>query len=174
MIRLDELNKRLNRVEASNRRMRIGVCSLTAAIFAIGLLAAVGSTANVVEAEEFRLLDADGQLRASLSLSNAGNAKFAMADSHGKRRIILGIQEYGPSLRMMSAKGDSLISLDATSKLVSLRIGGGKTGRCSVDASADGSAVLQLSNSAGSETLFAHTDGLLVNAGGQQRRWPGQ
>ena len=174
MIEFDELNKRLNRVEASNRRMRIGVCSLLVAVFAIGLLAAVGSTANVVEAEEFRLLDADGQLRATLCLTEDGNANFAMADSHGNRRIILGILEYGPSLRMMSAKGDFLIGLDASSKRVSLRIGDGKTGMCSVNASANGSVVLQLRNSTGSETLFAHTDGLLVNAGGQQRRWPGQ
>lgn len=172
MIELDELelDKRLNRMEASNRSMRIVVCGLLVTVFAIGLLAAAQSRPNVVEAQEFRLLDADGQLRATLDLDKHGNSSLTMADSHGTRRIILGTQN-GPSLGMFTAEGESVIILQATSKLVRLRMGAGKTGVFSVMVS-DGSPMLMLGDSAVNETLFVFTTGLVMSDDGQRRQWP--
>ena len=77
-----DINARVEKLERENRRMKqIG---LVAALFASTLiLGGEAKTNKVVEANEFRLLDASRKVRALLSMSPSGGPELTFNDASG-------------------------------------------------------------------------------------------
>lgn len=169
----NSVTRRIDRLEASTLVLRWAVVSLLLMFGAAAMVAVSHSAPKVVEAEAFQLRDAKGKLRGAFAVSDDGKCSLVLADSEGRRRIIIGEVGTGLAIVMMSSDGGKLFDLSTSGKLLSMRLGDGRTGEFSISASSDGSVMLQMRNNAGSETLFAFTDRLIVNADGKQYEWPG-
>jgi hypothetical protein len=76
-----EINARLERLERENRRMKkIGIVAI---VFASVLFVSSQATTNkVVEANEFHLVDASGNVRAYLQMSAAGGPELEFYDEN--------------------------------------------------------------------------------------------
>lgn len=94
---INDLIRRLNKVESQNRRYRyFAVCVLVAgmSLFVMGQ----GETRDVkkvVEAEKFILRDAQGKIRAGLALNPDGALRLLLADKAGKPRADLSVLDDG-------------------------------------------------------------------------------
>ena len=68
---------------------------------------------SVTTAEEFRLVDAMGRLRALLAFSADGEPYLALLDQHENRKVWLGLsQESGLAIRDTDGKTRLVLSLD--------------------------------------------------------------
>ncbi|GMW02679.1 MAG: hypothetical protein AMXMBFR84_38150 [Candidatus Hydrogenedentota bacterium] len=104
------------------------------------VFAAAGSG---LEASEFRLIDADGNVRASLGVDSGNNVRLTMSDANQITRIWTGITAQGTAMfNLRDAKGESRIFLQVDEKepLLSMR-----------DAQDKGRVFLQVTND---EPLF--------------------
>lgn len=68
---------------------------------------------SISSAEEFRLVDADGHVRAVLALSSEGEPYLSFLDHHDTRRVWIGIgQESGVAVRDVDGKTRLMLSVD--------------------------------------------------------------
>jgi hypothetical protein len=85
---LDDLTRRLERLERQNRGLKLGVLGAVAAACALVVVGAVPSQ-RVVEAEKFVLRDDAGRERAVLEMANDKPA-LRLYDAAGKKRTSIG------------------------------------------------------------------------------------
>jgi len=130
---LQFLNEKLDRLERSNRRIKMG---LTLTIVCFAALISIGAQQNsnkIVEAREFVLKDASGQMRAKLSSENSGPrlilyrasgdpAAFLDSDSLGvggtapHAGVFISTDSKTASVLVQSGKGRPVIDLAADSE----------------------------------------------------------
>ena len=90
---------RLEKVERQNRRLkRVGVVVLALAVAGMVMGQAM-PRARIVEAEEFVLRDAAGNVRAELVAFKDGPA-LTLLDENGKSRATLAVDKPGPRLSL--------------------------------------------------------------------------
>lgn len=77
-----DINLRLEKLERENRRMkRIGIAA--AVVVSTFIVGGQAKTSKIVEANEFRLLDASKKVRALLSMSATGGPELTLNDADG-------------------------------------------------------------------------------------------
>jgi len=77
---IQDVSARLERLETENRRMK--KLGLVVLIFAsVFFVSGQAKTNKVVEANEFRLLDIDGRIRAKLMTNDIGQTSLTLTDS---------------------------------------------------------------------------------------------
>jgi hypothetical protein len=93
----NDIIHRLEKLETENRRMKkIGiVAGIVVSMFIVGGQA---KTARVVEANEFRLVDASGKVRGKFSTNDAGQTLLTLTDSTEQISASLGTGTEGSSL----------------------------------------------------------------------------
>ncbi len=104
---MQTLERRLDRVERENRRLKqVGVVVL-AVIAAVMLMGhgAPRKVAKVVEAEKFVLRDADGRVRGRLHTKPDGTAGLSLLDKGGTRRIALSVSPKGSGFEVYEKTG---------------------------------------------------------------------
>ena len=124
---LDEVNARLARLEAENRRLRRALpLVLLAAVVPI-LVAADKGSGKVVEVTKLVLKDANGKARAELSTQKDGSAALAMLDEQGGTVTKLSGMTSGPILEMAGGEGGSVwLTSSSTGASLSLAKGNGE------------------------------------------------
>lgn len=107
---LDEIQKRLLRLERQNRRLKqTGAAALIAATSL--LLMGQASRLNTVEASQFILKDKSGKVRAALSIDersgNSGPVQLVFYDGEGRQRVKLdsGTAFFGGALHLADENG---------------------------------------------------------------------
>ncbi|MGW8283716.1 MAG: hypothetical protein ACWGON_10495 [Gemmatimonadota bacterium] len=108
---------RIRNLETSNRRLRIGMASMSLLVLAIALSAFTGArpsagidardrtrAAEEVQASAFRLVDEDGNLGASLFFGEAG-PRLELCDSVGVPRVSLEHDSEGTALYLRDSEG---------------------------------------------------------------------
>ena len=95
----------------------------------------------VIRAQRFVLEDADGNFRASLSLTEGG-AMLLLVHSRGKQRAVLGTADEGPGLTLWDAKGTggAAFVVLKTGPILALRDEEGRT-RANLSATEHGTAL---------------------------------
>jgi len=101
---MEALAQRLEKVEQQNRRLkRVGVVVLALAVAGI-IMGQAMPGARKVEAEEFVLRDAAGNVRAELVAFKDGLA-LTLLDESGKSRATLAVDKPGPRLSLYDENG---------------------------------------------------------------------
>jgi hypothetical protein len=112
---LPDLAQRVEKLEKANRRLKLaGVLAL--ALVGCSLLLGAASPKRTVEAEEFILRDANGEVRALLGMIQEG-PMFALygAEAHGESRAILRMAAEGPMLTLSDENKQIRVMLGTTS-----------------------------------------------------------
>ncbi|MGH7802828.1 MAG: hypothetical protein ACREQJ_00645 [Candidatus Binatia bacterium] len=124
----DEVNARLGRLEAENRRWR-----WLATVFAIGAIVPILLAAShekggkTLEATKIVLKDAKGKVRAELGTQPDGSAALSLLDEEGKNTVKLSGQASGPILEMAGGAGGSVwLTSSTTGASLSLAKGNGE------------------------------------------------
>ena len=104
-----DINARLEKLERGNRRMKkIGIVAI---VFALVLfISGQGKTNKIVEANEFRLLDASGKERATLHVFR-GQPELFIRSLNGESDVLLGTDTSGPFLIMGPLTGKAAVTL---------------------------------------------------------------
>ena len=157
----ESLERRLDRLERQNRRIRTS--AIATAIAAVLLMASMGQSdrrpsagANIVEAERFVLRDASGVVRARLSADAQGRTSLTLLDKSERSRVALGIAADGAPI---------LVFGDAD----------GRTTRMELSVRADGAATIGIGDGKGRfrTTLETNADGsahvYMIDADGKPR-----
>lgn len=108
-----DLEARLLRLEADNRRLRRGLCALVVLAVAPLLVAYVPAN-DKIEAAEFVVRDKSGAVRARLWVDDKGKARLVLRDQSGKSEAMLASDE-GASLSLGDATGKSSVVMSAGS-----------------------------------------------------------
>lgn len=164
---LKSLNTRLQKLEAQNLRMKkIGIVTiLFASVIVLSGQAKTGSISKVVEANEFRLIDAKGRSRASLEM--LGNqAELSIKDPDGQPDVLLGTDTKGAFLVFGDPEGKVGMALNPGS--FSLR---GSAGKLSVDLDDISAPSLTLEDNEGYSTVLGRSN-LVLTATGKQEQTP--
>jgi hypothetical protein len=105
----DTIALRLSRLELSNRRLRLGM--ILCGVVAIGgLFVGAERAATPVSATSFRLVDADGKLRAELGSDKQGTF-FYLNDENGKLRASIAAQSGAAFLSLKDPQGKSRVAV---------------------------------------------------------------
>jgi hypothetical protein len=123
--RIDQLQGRLDRLEANNTRLRV-------AVFAVGLLALAGFLTHFMGSLGGRAPRADGFIEAK---------GFAVREGPGQPLAVLGMSERGPVLEMLSRDGSRHVAIIARDDGTHLLMGNKEGGLVSVETGAKGSAL---------------------------------
>lgn len=83
-----DINLRLEKLERENRRMK-SISIAAAVVAATMIIGGQAKTSKVVEANEFRLVDASKRVRALLSMSAAGGPELTLNDANGNFVVAL-------------------------------------------------------------------------------------
>ncbi len=103
---LDNLARRLSRLERENKRFkRIGGLVL-AGIAAGALMGQMRTVADTIEAKQFIVRDASGKPRATLGAAADGSL-LELYDKEGERRAVLGVVRDGSVVLSLLAKGET-------------------------------------------------------------------
>jgi hypothetical protein len=145
-----------------DRRARIELWAAVAAGFLGGVLGArlfyaepvlaQRGRGGVVEAEEFRLVNADGRASARLHLDANGRPALRLFDAHGEVRAVLGVLPNGnPHLALSDRNGQVRAALAVWSdeRVAVILSDGAGTPRAQVAAPSDGPPSFELSDRAG-------------------------
>jgi len=104
-----DVNARLERLEKENRRMKkIGIVAIVFA--SVLFISGQAKTNKVVEANEFRLLDASGKERATLDVFR-GQPELFIRSLNGESDVLLGTDTSGPFLIMGPLTGKATVTL---------------------------------------------------------------
>ncbi len=125
---LPDLAQRVEKLEKANRRLKLaGVLAL--ALVGCSLLLGAASPKRTVEAEEFILRDANGEVRAILHMKPNGPG-LLFYDANGESRVALAVTRLGPMLALFDANRKTrallgineneprLVFFDANEKLI--------------------------------------------------------
>ena len=159
----DRVRARVRATEEDTRRMQIQVrllglgfgltlCLLGLVIFAPGLIGASPSV-DIVEAQRFRLIGADGGLRGEWGVDEDGSTRLSLVDQRRQPRLNLTVLESGfPGMALINGDGQRRAVLgllpDQTTTLV-FADGGGIP-----------RAVLGLTNADEANLVFADAEGV--------------
>src|SRR5438034_3181178 len=100
-----DINARVEKLERENRRMKkIGI--VAAVVVSTLIIGGQAKTNKVVEANEFRLLDASRKVRALLSMSVSGGPELTFNDASGDFVVALSTTP-SPSLTLRSEEHTS-------------------------------------------------------------------
>jgi hypothetical protein len=105
-----ELVNRLELLERQNRRLRWVGATTLCVVVALVLMGVARPVAEVVTAEKFSLVDANGQERAKLELVN-NRPQLDLSDSQGIATLGVGAIGQGPSLMLIGADGQTSAEL---------------------------------------------------------------
>ncbi len=130
------VEERIERLERQNRRMKVAVSALVVALVGGVLLtgplsprqakAQAAATPRIVEAREFRVVDAKGRERASLKTHKAGSG-LVFYDENGKLRAMLCTTKDGSNLVLADENGKVRVSADARKDDQDSKYDGGPT-----------------------------------------------
>jgi len=102
---MDMLEERLQKLEASNRRLRWGLC---AAVVAWPLVAATGAdSGKTLEVERIVVRDAKKTVRAELGTQPDGSPVLTLLDPEGRPSLALRGAPAGPILELADGQGGS-------------------------------------------------------------------
>jgi len=105
-----DINARLEKLERENRRMKkIGIVGIVFA--SVLFFSGQAKTNKVVEANEFRLLDASGKERATLHVFR-GQPELFIRSLNGESDVLLGTDTSGPYLVMGPVTGKAAVTLN--------------------------------------------------------------
>ena len=105
-----DINARLEKVERENRRMKkIGIVAIV--FVSVLFISGQAKTNKVVEANEFRLLDASGKERATLHVFR-GQPELFIRSLNGESDVLLGTDTSGPYLTMGPITGKATVALN--------------------------------------------------------------
>lgn len=123
----------------------VAVC-LVVTVAAIAYAAGMSSAPEVIRAQRFELVDAEGKVRGALGIGR-GQPVLAFADEAGKTRVLLGLSDDGtPGLGLADAEGEvrAVVRVGEDGRpRVDLRNEGEKT-RAVLELNEDGSGALRL------------------------------
>ncbi len=104
---------------------RIRELGLALSLAVVATIATLRSSSDIVEASVFRVVGAKGHAAAELRQRQGGGAELVMFDENGAPRMIVGLDQTAEGgapcstfLRFMSERGDSLLSVQASSSEV--------------------------------------------------------
>ncbi len=104
-----DLAQRVEKLEKANRRLKLaGV--LVLALVGCLLLLGVASPKRTVEAEEFILRDANGELRVNLSMTAEGPALIFVDANRVTRVVLMAMVAEAPALFLYDANGKVIFS----------------------------------------------------------------
>jgi hypothetical protein len=104
-----EINARLAKLERENRRMKkVGIVAIVFA--SVLFISGQAKTNKIVEANEFRLLDASGKERATLDVFR-GQPELFIRSLNGQSDVLLGTDPSGPFLIMGPLTGQATVTL---------------------------------------------------------------
>ena len=151
--RLEQANRRLRRFAWSVLVGAVVVLGGTASVVAMFATQRLPAPNSVVKARSFELVDAQGNVRGTLALTNEGVVQLALEDGHGNRRIRMSVLEDGsPGLALVDGNGKPRAALgllaDGTISLVF------------ADEEGRSKAVLGLSSGGASSLVFADDRGV--------------
>ena len=100
------IKERLTRLERKNRRLTLALVSVgTAAILAVAVgMAASEAVPDEVKARKFTLVDANGKVRAMLTVDKSGTG-VSLLDENGKPRATLTVLNTVPDLSLLDENG---------------------------------------------------------------------
>lgn len=105
-----DIDARLEKLERENRRMKmIGIVGIVFA--SVLFFSGQAKTNKVVEANEFRLLDASGKERATLHVFR-GQPELFIRSLNGESDVLLGTDTSGPYLIMGPVTGKATVTLN--------------------------------------------------------------
>jgi hypothetical protein len=136
---LRDLMCRVERLETKNRRLKRAGIAMLAAVGAVMLMGVARPIPQVLTAEQFNLVDADGQKLAQLGMGNKG-PELALYNSDGEPQVkleagprptlalygtghvsaALSVKELGPSLNLAGADGKTSAELSIEGSNTSL------------------------------------------------------
>lgn len=105
-----DLERRIERLERENRRLKL-IGSVVVAILAVAALAgavAPQEVAEEIEARMFRIVDDDGDPLVELSAYSSGS-RLVMVDQSGRWRVVLGALESGPQIALHDHDNDDML-----------------------------------------------------------------
>ncbi len=106
--------QRLSRLERSDRCWKLLASSLLGALLILTLMGAStqknGNVAEVIRAQRFVLIDADGQTRGELTVEKEWSG-LRLKDANGRVRALLAIESEGPVLELWDEKGKARTTL---------------------------------------------------------------
>lgn len=115
------VEERLERLEQQNRRIKVAASVLVVALCAVALLAGpllhnqasaqAASAPRVVEANEFRLMDDNGKVRAKLCMDRDGPS-LDFFNENRKTGASLSVGRVGPLLALYDKSGDIRLGLE--------------------------------------------------------------
>ncbi|HEY7729180.1 MAG TPA: hypothetical protein VID50_12100 [Candidatus Eisenbacteria bacterium] len=127
------LARRLDSLEAANRRLRGLLALAGVGVLALAALGQSAGPAEVLRAKRFEVVDGEGRVRVRMGLEEDGRPLLRVEDAGGKERILLGFAPGGkdapgghPRLAVRDAGGTDLV-----------RVGEGEDGRPEVHARRD-------------------------------------
>lgn len=117
------LTRRLERLERDNRRLKLGGAVVVVGLAALALMGQVvpGQLPKVVEAEQFVLRDARGQVSALLSAEPFLKG-LTVFDEGGKKRAALELIAGSPRLSLADANGKERVALELTGEVSRLAL----------------------------------------------------
>ncbi|MBU4272302.1 MAG: hypothetical protein KKE86_14320 [Planctomycetes bacterium] len=111
------IEERVAELERKNRRLTwmLTVAGGTVALLVVlavasGMAPAGDAPLEIVTAREFRLVDAQGRLRAKLVTDKEGSG-LVLADEKGQARASLAVKEEGPWLVLIDEKGKPAVTI---------------------------------------------------------------
>jgi hypothetical protein len=180
----NEIIHRLEKLERENRRMKkIGIVS--AVVVSTLIIGGQAKTSKVVEANEFRLVDANGKVRAELSMLLTEPA-MSLRDGNGEDVVQLGTYGGFPSLTLGKYTGSRAVlnagKPESPNPFLSLAPGEGHSGFVNINAGTQNT--LNISGPAGNVSVdtdeyygpsLAVTDkkGYSINLGRADVEFPG-
>ena len=105
-----DINARLEKLERENRRMK-KIAIVVVVVASVLFISGQAKTNKVVEANEFRLLDASGKERATLHVFR-GQPELFIRSLNGESDVLLGTDTSGPFLRMGPLTGKATATLN--------------------------------------------------------------
>jgi hypothetical protein len=121
---LMSVEERVQRLEKSNRRLKVGMLSLGIAATCIAVLGAAAPTPKAVTAEKFVLLDEAGNERAELS-SNSKAAALQLLNVNGSRAAVVTAGSEGNAIFLADTAGQTreamMVGKDSGARLSIIR-----------------------------------------------------
>ena len=154
-----DINARLEKLERENRRLK--KAGTVAIVFASVLfISGQAKTNKIIEANEFRLLDASGKERATLHVFR-GQPELFIRSSNGESDVLLGTDTSGPFLTMGPVTGKATVTLKPDN--LSLE---GPVGKLRIGLNHEaGGPNLTIEDNEGYSTVLGRSDLLLTKTG---------
>lgn len=159
---------RLEKLERENRRLKkIGI--VAAVVVSAVIVGGQAKTNKVVEADEFRLVDASGKVRGKFSTNNLGQTLLTLTDSSEQISAALGTGTQGSSL-VLNANADTWVRLSTPKGIIGGLHMGGPGGKLDVTLDNDnGGPNLSVEDKDGYSSVLGRSDLVLTKTGKKEQ-----